>query len=487
MQRTVFTFLGIIVTALLFSSEITTDQFFYSIHPATDTTLCISSKYNTVQNTVTAISTVITPYKKKTEACFKIIPSPETPQYAFLQSIFCNEVLGCNNNIITSKSTITPLNPISQERKNYSFELIPVTGERETYILKLNSFCLSYNNIDSSLQLIPYTEEKRINTKWYFKKAQLEQQHQFTPPQNKVFFLRTLNDHSLSIDIPGDNLNAVTIHSKIQMQSDNLYPGADRFIQITPHHIDKSYIFLRPLHSEFVFSIKEDSTNTGAELSLNKKGIDDISQKFKPYPIEFGNSTYYLLQSEMSGLFITANGKEQALTQERFNGKRNQLWEFEDVSAKTFTPPSDEFYIKCATTDKYWDVQGNGNETNRNYVPLQIWSYSNERDRIFTFIKDGGWCNIQVQNGGKYINVQNNSSQNHATISLFHEKQRFFIVPVSPDTFVLLTEQSKAVDVESGKTDKDGTRLIQYTIHAGENQCFKLEYIHEKGRFYTFY
>lgn len=158
-----------------------------------------------------------------------------------------------------------------------------------------------------------------------------------------------------------------------------------------------------------------------------------------------------------------------------------------------FPDPNQEFYIKCAFSKKYWDLPGTARESNHNGKPFQIWSKDNGDDRKFKFKRaNDRWLLIEVQNGGKLVNVRGRSGNNGAQIDLYKQHnggvQRFAIQVTSPTFFVLRTQNWKTVDVRGGD-NKDGNKLIQYDLHYGKNQQFQLVYANgsKKGQVYEFF
>jgi hypothetical protein len=155
------------------------------------------------------------------------------------------------------------------------------------------------------------------------------------------------------------------------------------------------------------------------------------------------------------------------------------------------------FHIKAAYIDKYFDLPGDEISSNANGKEFNIWDLDGGKDRVFKILPAGdhSWVNIQAQNGGRFFAVPSNSNQDHVKMILNDKTngndQKFALMFTSPTTFVIRTNNWKAVDIEGGGSDdwkKNGAKLIQFGDHYGKNQQFQLIYADgpKKGQLYNF-
>ncbi|TAJ08117.1 hypothetical protein DMA11_21730 [Marinilabiliaceae bacterium JC017] len=168
-----------------------------------------------------------------------------------------------------------------------------------------------------------------------------------------------------------------------------------------------------------------------------------------------------------------------------------QQWKLVKLSDHyAYVNPNQKFMIKSATSDHYWDLKGDSdNSTNKNGTTLWLSrEMLHTNDKRYKLKRDqGNWVYIQVQNGGRNINVdKGNLNRKGQPLELWDRKsdltgQRFAIIPTSPTTCVIVTYTGLALqDIDR--------KIKQTTLNFTPRQHWKLIYADgpNKGKTYSF-
>ena len=152
------------------------------------------------------------------------------------------------------------------------------------------------------------------------------------------------------------------------------------------------------------------------------------------------------------------------------------------------------FHVKAAYSNKYWDIGGRGAETNKNGKRLIIWDLDDGADRKYRFVPSGdySWVYVQIQNGGKVLDIVGDGGKNGEEIQIWDisgkDDQKFAVQFTSPTTFSLRTKSWKAIDMKGAKINDNSTHLIEWDAHYGPAQQFQLIYSDgpNKGKVFKF-
>ena len=295
------------------------------------------------------------------------------------------------------------------------------------------------------------------------------------------------------IDVPGADAKAAGKDARLTLW--DMDDDPDRYNMLIKSHID-DYFFVQPLHSQFVWDIEGGSHENGAKLQLwdlNRSGAQLFRFVFAGSPMTFyiqnPASEKYLDASHSN---INKNGCPIQLWDR--HGKENEQWKLFYVPKWQLPPKNQSFYVKAAYSNKYWDIGGTGGETNKNGKKLIIWDLDNGADRKFRFIPSGDhdWVFVQIQNGGKMLDIVGNGGKNGEQIQIWdktgNNDQKFAVQFTSPTTFSLRTKSWKSLDMRGGKINANGTKLIEWTTHYGSPQQFTLIYADgpNKGKKFNF-
>ena len=421
----------------------------------------------------------------------KIIPHPTRPGYVFFQPQHSDYVAEISGDFETPGSEVR-LRQKDENKKTQMFEMVPVEGADSTYYIK---------NVNSDLYLTAQGQGKKItqenylgdNTqKWHFEKRY---GNEMAPPSaGKIYAIENVMAEKF-IDIPGIAPNQERKDGELQLWDMDYAP--DRYMML--RNVGDGYFFIQPLHSKEVWDVEGSSDKNGTDLQL--WSLDKTAnQRFK---FEYaGQPRTYRIKSLDSGKYVDAsyskineNGCNIQLWHK--NGGDNQKWRLHSYDKWQMPPEDQVFYIKSAYTNKYWDVSGDGAETNKNGANVQMWGYSTASDRKYKIKPSGdhSWIYIQAQNGGRVLDIPKGSGDNYANMHLYESNgsnaQKFAIQFTSPITFALRTKHWKSVDIKGGSSDewkKNGADLIQYDSHYGKNQQFQLIYAsgEKEGEVYNF-
>jgi hypothetical protein len=327
---------------------------------------------------------------------------------------------------------------------------------------------------------------------WYFERAYTSQ---MAPPPNGKYRFRTLAGKNLYFDIPGGGKHAKGKRAKVQLWTLDHHP--DRTIEIKQRKSGKLYTF-QPQHSKYVFDVAGGSHSNGADIALwdYNKGTNQLFEF-----IYAGAPRVYNIRIAHSGKFVDASGGSASkngtkVHQWRGHNGANQKWKLEKVGPYWAKPPKHQaFFIRPAYSKKYWDLGGDGAETNQKGKRFKLWTLNSGGDRMYKFKPSGdhSWLNIQVQNGGRRVDVKGSKVRsNGAPLHLWDahggDSQKFAMKPTSRNTFVLFSKGYKAVDVKGGDIYDNGSAIHLWSPHYGASQQFVLEYANgpKKGQLYNF-
>lgn len=219
----------------------------------------------------------------------------------------------------------------------------------------------------------------------------------------------------------------------------------------------------------------------------NKKGVYRIGLKI--------DSKYW--SGNPKKTIVTIEGRPgQVFEASVTHGKLNktslrQQWKIEKMSnSYAYVDSNQKFMIKSATSPYYWDLKGDSdNSTNRNGTILWMSKKMlHTNDKRYKLKRDNGeWVYIQVQNGGRNINVdKSNLKTTGQQLELWDRKsdlkgQRYAIIPTSPTTCVFKTYAGLALE-------NIGQKVKQNTLSFAPAQHWQLIYADgpKKGQPYYF-
>lgn len=152
----------------------------------------------------------------------------------------------------------------------------------------------------------------------------------------------------------------------------------------------------------------------------------------------------------------------------------------------SYFEPKGVYKIRSPYSNKYWDISGRGNSTNKDGANVQLWAMDSGSDRKVKFIPAGGNAYyIEFQNGGRVLDVKGGNVERGTNIHLWKKNngdaQKFAIIPLAgkKDVFCIINVGSgKAVDAKSGKINNNGTNLHTWDFDKNNrNQHWKLELV----------
>jgi len=191
------------------------------------------------------------------------------------------------------------------------------------------------------------------------------------------------------IDVPGAAPHIQGRDAKLQLWDMDWQP--DRYFDIVNKGKSGNAFTVQPLHANYVWEMYHRETQSGTPLILyDFHGAN--SQLFK-FVYAGSPLTYYIINVHSNRVLdagkdlINTNGSaitQQNIYQSGYKGDNNQKWVLYRAGTTFHKPPKNQnFYIRCAYSNKYWDLPGIGGETNQNGKPINIWDLDDEGDRKF--------------------------------------------------------------------------------------------------------
>ena len=165
------------------------------------------------------------------------------------------------------------------------------------------------------------------------------------------------------------------------------------------------------------------------------------------------------------------------------------------------------FYIKAATSDKFWDLPGHHPNTAKNGSKFQLWDFDDDPyERTFTFVSINGTDNFAIKNlagyyvdvegktklslketlqkkAGKHFQMKKDKGTKLQTWTMDNngcpEWKQWRIVVVNSNTVEFINIYSgKAIDMAGGgyNINQNGTALQQWDQNNSAAQQFQLVY-----------
>lgn len=364
--------------------------------------------------------------------------------------------------------------------KNKEFNIYNITGDNYYIQHKITGLYLTKKKNDESIILSSL--DNSLLQKWKI--------NRIGPDTNHVYTFKSIQPNLGYFDVRGyfgpvnpgiyDNWDNI----KGRMQLHNVIDGGtDQYIAL--HYAGNNEFFIQPLHGWVFWDVAGGRTSENNNLQLyelNRSG----AQKFEFIPYVIGSNTYYYIKNKYSKKNINLHDGQLAISE---NNKI--VWEL-DAYEKFRIPKNIDFYIKCAYSNKYWDIPGDGDETTTIGREIQMWESPNKfaKDRIYRIIpsKDHRWVYIQIQNNkdGVYYYADHGNSTNNGDKIKFSRGikdgnyNKFAIELTSDKTFVIRTHTWKAVDISGGPAwNNNGADLIIWDPNYSRAQQFQLKGINQ--------
>ncbi len=313
---------------------------------------------------------------------------------------------------------------------------------------------------------------------------------------NQVYFMSTLDDPNLFMDVPHFHFNAQSDNgTKMSMyrkdNHKNTYEGIDRAIKLIPFPNDPEYVYLQPQHSHKVFDIPGGSKEAGTGIILFKQQGSD-NQLFKIIPVDGADNTFFI-QSKISGLYITSHGNGKTLTQEAKSGKDDQKWVFTQVKGEEIAPPQGgyRFSVQNVKSNKYINFQGLGPDAKGRGAKMDLERMTHEQkyatDRYFRLKPTGTNDDYYyIQPNHKRTNVWNvTDGKTHPgnqmelwTIQNENKQQFRFVYAGEPLTYYIYSRLNGGNDLvmeaDNNRIDQEGCPVQINNFNGQDNQKWRL-------------
>ena len=236
------------------------------------------------------------------------------------------------------------------------------------------------------------------------------------------------------------------------------------------------YIIKSALNEKFVFDIKDDSKEDGANVQL----WSDSQSYCQRFMVKSLGNDVYSIYAIYDSKYIDVSGNSQKLganvVQWSGHGGTNQQWIIKDAGNGYYNIIS-----KC--NGLYIDIpQSNA----KNGANVQLWSKNNAKNQLFKFEKvqdslvgqktiNDGIYSIKTALNEKFVfDIEYSSKQNGANLELYNEQntnnQQYTFKYLNNGTYSISPVHSqKYLDV-GGSSKEIGANVAQWSGHGGENQ-----------------
>ena len=409
---------------------------------------------------------------------YRIETCDTDPEFVFIHPQHTNMVLDITGGNINAG---TPIQIWNQNKTiSQMFKLIPVDGEANTYFIKTkNNLCLELRPNNSAVVLGSFTGGD--NQKW---KLEDFNPQNIVQPAEGAYAIQCL-DGDLLWDFAGTYPDVR--ENKLQLWTAGNAIG-DRSFKIARLG---DYNLIRPMHHPSnVLTANKDAQIT------NEKQTRADNQQFK---FEYaGYPLAYNILNKGTNQLITANGDRTRVsgcpvTSWVKYGGLNQCWRLYGPSAGQTPIHEGSYLVKCEQSNKYWDLSGKEDETNKNGVRAQIWDNDGGYDRKITFEP----CNDDIEfyrikfGNGRYLDVSGpwewSASEKALDVmgkaplrkkdkgaklqcyeSTNNDAQKFKVVYVGNNAFSILSKiNGRAIDISGGKINENGPDLQLWDWNQG--------------------
>lgn len=446
---------------------------------------------------------------------FKIIPHRTESDYVFLQPQHIDQVVDIQGGG-SKPGTNAHLWHHGDNNSAQMFKMEPVEGEENTYYLQAKCsglYLTAGENVDNSsapkggknarmkrgpnasAAMAPAAELKNgtqvkqqkftgaENQKWVFVETNPKI---MAPPYgyNRIYSIQCV-DGGKYWDFDGHANN--NKNGSLLKLWDMSWGPDDRFIRLYPADDDHDYFYIQPTWTKRVIDVSLSSINkNGAKVQIWDKNSE--SQQLFTFEYAGAPNTWYI-KNKRSGKYLDASASQVnkngcKVQQWEFHGGDNQKWVFRaypriaDVHKLKGT-----YYIKCAYSDKYWDIKGRGGDTDGKGKTIQIYDLDGGADRKVKIkpTGDNDWAQIIFQNDQKAADVKGASKDKGADLHTWDqhggESQKWGFYITGKYTFVLVNRNSrKAVDVSGGndQVNVNSRKCEQWHRHNDKSQQWQL-------------
>jgi len=358
------------------------------------------------------------------------------------------------------------------------FKLVPVDGEANTfYIQTKNGLCIEYSSStgesnDSPVKLNTFT--KAENQKWIFE--------DFDP---KNIMQPKVGAYTIQCADGGKFWDFTGVYPAVRDNKLNLWgPGnaiGDRTMKIERVN---DYFTIRPMHHPTnLLTANDKSQLFTAENEASSKQY---------FSFEYGGQpNTYLIINKANNEAIDANIDKtnangcQVASWTR-TGAPNQRWILHGPFIAKTPIHEGTYYVRSEGSNKFWDLSGNENESNRNGAKAQIWDQDGGKDRKLSFEPcddDLGYYRLKFGNG-RYMDVSGSwSKDGHIGVahkedrgaklqcyeSTNNDAQKFKIIHLGHGVFAFLSKiNGRAIDVSGDLINVNGTNLNLWDYNANK-------------------
>lgn len=442
---------------------------------------------------------------------FRIIPHELEAGWVYIQPQHTYHVLDVTGGVKTPNAEIQ-LWDLGNTNIAQLFRMEPVDREPNTYYIKAKNSDLYLEAPKNEVRTVIVQNKftGADNQKWVFE--------EFNPANivqpSQDYYAIYLAGSNKAWDFPGTYPDVR--ENKLQLWNARGDQIGDRLYRIAN---EKDFFVIRPdHHHNYLLTGKKN-----AQLTTASQKREDNQQ----FTFIYGGQpmAYHIVHKETGQVIgaepnrLSADGCQVKLY--AFNGGESQRWELRKQNRKR--PLHEGTYcIKVTHSNKYIDLPGNDQQSNKNGANVQIWDMDGGKDRIVKFIPTDHpqYYKVQFQNGGRFLDVggawsvkdmnladqakwqawdksgrkgsrpdrlkKNDEGANiHVWENNNKNNQAWRIVSLGNNGFALINRHSgKAMDVQGGKTDANGSNVHQWHYNKdNKGQHFKLIQAEDKKEY----
>lgn len=359
----------------------------------------------------------LTQTREGADRFIKVIPHPVETDWVFFQPQHSPFVLDIKDGV-KNPGTPVQLREMSNTNASVQFMLEPVENESNTFFIKSRISGLFLEADKAGKMVIQQPFSGSDAQKWIFRSANPGEL--MAPPAKGYYAVQALAGGKY-----WDFSGSYPLIRTGELQVWNGRPvreAADRHFLV--QQVDGEWYSLRPRHlNGHVLS----APSKGRIITAWKNNANDQLWRFE-YAGE--PNTWYIRNRSTNEVIDLNSGKVNAdgadVNSWPWSGADNQKWVLVPVPDPAPALHEGTFFIQLSGTDKYLDIPGTGNETNKDGANVQIWNMDGGNDRKVKFIpsRDGsGSLQVQFQNGNRMMD-RVDKKEDGANVQLWQQNNK---------------------------------------------------------------
>jgi hypothetical protein len=257
--------------------------------------------------------------------------------------------------------------------------------------------------------------------------------------------------------------------------------GFDRVYKVQPTEMEPEWVQILPQHGNLALEITGGISQPGTKIQAWDKNAQSAAQLFTLEPVQGEANTYYI--KNKSGLYMEVPDNSltagSGVSINKFSGKNNQKWVFENFDPKNIAQPANGGYaIQCVAGGNYWDFPGTYPDVRDN--KLQLWSPGTAiGDRTIMVTQQGEYFVMRPNHHPSNLITAESKKQLYTSKQTNADNQMFYCEYAgTPNGYVIVNKLTGEVIAAHGQQTKvDGCSVNSWPKDGGDNQKWIFQFL----------